>query len=374
MRSRIIATIVLVVLCHAIVFPQSGTFVMPPYLQAVTTNSIYVLVESTTADTVTVDFGQTEAYGSIARTASIDSTTEGTFVHNVHLVDLAPNSLYHYRARVGENRSLDASFLTAPLQGTEFRFAWMADCRSGVEVHDTISKRIADANPGVSLYGGDLCLRSTYSSFKEQFFRPNEQALIARIPFFNAPGNHEGWKTNTMAFTQAPQSASGTQDYYSFDYGDMHVLVVNNELDHGEGSPQYQFAQSDLSSTQRAWKIVMHHKPAYCAGGHDEDERMKTMSQQVFEPNHVDLVLAGHSHFFQHNLVNGIHFMVIGAAGAPLYNPGTAPYVVKSAREYCYAIGDVTPDRFALMVYNEKGAPLDTLVLHKARVQSPGKH
>ena len=346
-------------------FAQSGTLVMTPYLQAVTTKSIYVLVESTSADVLSVEYGTTESYGSRASTESIEQTTEKTFVHNVELSELSPNTVYHYRAVLADSASEDASFRTAPIPGTSFRFAWMADCRSGVEIHDAISKRIADANPVMSLYGGDLCVNSSYSAFKDQFFRSNERSLIARVPFFNTTGNHEKWSPNTKAFTQAPASPSGTQEYYSFDYGDIHVLVLNNEIDHSEGSPQFLYAQSDLSSTSKPWKIVIYHKPAYCAGGHGENSKMVTMSEKVFEPNYVDVVMSGDSHFFQHNLVNGIHHMILGSAGAPLYSLGNAPYVVKAARDYCYGIIDVTPTSFTMMVYNDKGMPLDTLLLKK---------
>lgn len=375
-------------------FAQSSALVMAPYLQAVTTKSIYVLVESSSADTVSVEYGVTTSYGSRASTESIEQTTDHTFVHNVKLSGLSPNTIYHYRAVLADTASQDASFRTAPNPGTSFRFAWMADCRPtkypgfwttpipetrfffawmsdhnwGVEIHDSISKHIAEANPVMSLYGGDLCLNSSYAAFKDHFFRSNERFLIAHVPFFNTPGNHEKWSQNTKAFTQAPESPSGTQEYYSFDYGDMHVLVLNNEVDYSEGSPQYLYAQSDLSSTSKPWKVVIYHRPAYCAGGHGEDSKMISMSEKIFEPNHVDVVMNGHSHFFQHNLVHGIHHMVLGTAGAPLYTLGTAPYVVKAAHDYSYGIVDVTPTAFSMMVYNDKGMPLDTLLLKKTSV------
>ena len=92
---------------------------------------------------------------------------------------------------------------------------------------------------------------------------------------------------------------------------------------------------------------------------------MKKLSENVFVPNHVNVVFNGHSHFFQHNLVNGIHHMIIGSAGAPLYDIKTAPYVIKSAKDYNYGIIDVTSSSFNLMVYNNRGMPLDTLLLRK---------
>jgi predicted phosphodiesterase len=145
----------------------------------------------------------------------------------------------------------------------------------------------------------------------------------------------------------------------------MHVLVLNSEIPLTAGSPQYAFAEADLRGTSRRWKLVMVHKPAYCAGGHGEDTAMIGMSTGIFEKTGVDLVLNGHSHFYQHNFVNGIHHMVIGSAGAPLYDPAHAWYTRKSLKEFNWAVADVTPASLSLYVYNDRGTPLDTLLLKK---------
>ena len=50
-----------------------------------------------------------------------------------------------------------------------------------------------------------------------------------------------------------------------------------------------------------------------------------------------------------------------------LYSLATAPYVVKAAREYNYGILDISPSTFTLMVYNDKGLPLDTVQLTKGK-------
>lgn len=372
-RVRIFFLVLTILVIPLVLVAQPGPILMSPYLQAATTNSIYVLAESATTDAVTVEFGMTTAYGQRAQTESVEKTTEDSFVHNIRLGGLRPNTQYHYRVLQSSVVPSGGMFRTAPNPGTPFRFAWLADFRTNVTIHDSIARLAANANPVMSLYGGDFCINSKYSSFKEQFFRPEELALIARVPFYNTPGNHEGWKENTKAFTQAPSSASGTQDYYSFDYGDVHVLVVNNEVPYDEGSPQFLFAQKDLSSSTKPWKIVAAHKPAYCSGGHNEDNDMKMLTQKIFAPNGVDLVLAGHSHFYQHNLVNGIHHFVLGTVGAPLYNPSTAPYTLKSAKEYNFGIFDATPTTLILSVYNERNELLDSLTLSKPSQHETGK-
>jgi 3',5'-cyclic AMP phosphodiesterase CpdA len=344
---------------------DSPMLVMSPYLQAVTPTSVYVLAESMAEDPVTVQCGTSEAFGIVARTESIRTTTGGSFVHAVKVEGLTPDTRYVYRAIQGTDTSAIVAFRSAVLPGTPFRFAWMADCRSGTAVHDSIAARILQANPVVSLYGGDLSPTPSYPAYKSNFFRPWERGLIGRVPFFNAPGNHEGWDTNTVAFTHAPPSASGVEAYYSFDYGDMHVLVLNTQLPCDIGTAQYQFVKDDISATKRTWRIVIAHDHAYCVGGHGENNALKTMTTNIFEPGKVDLVLSGHSHFYQHNLVNGIHHMIIGSAGAPLYDPGRGDYTLNAVKDYNFAIGDVTPTTLRLVVYNHRGETLDSLFFKK---------
>ena len=340
---------------------------MAPYLQALTPTSVTVMVECRSAQPVVVEFGKTNSYGNRRSTTSTQTTTASTVVHRIVLNDLTPNTIYHYRAVIQKETSDDASFITASTNGGLIRFAWMADCRTGTMIHDTIAARILRAEPRFSLYGGDLCVNPEYTSFKTEFFRPNERALIARVPFFLAPGNHEDWDLNTKAFTDAPPSPSGTKAYYSFDYGPVHVLVLNTEVGYGRKSEQFAFASSDLASTKKPWKIVIAHKPAYGSGGHGEDKLLKHMTSEIFEPNHVTFFLAGHSHYYQHNSVNGIHHLIIGSAGAPLYSPSSKEYTVKAIKDYNYAIAEADSININLVVYNDRGAQLDRISLQKKK-------
>ena len=338
---------------------------MSPYLQALTPTSVYVMVESSSQDTVTVRYGADTTYGMFARTESIVGTTGSTYVHRILVQGLSPTTLYHYCAGQGNIYSADSHFTTGVLPGMPFRFAWMADCRTGSVVYDSVMTHIASTQPLLALYGGDLCADPSYTAWKNEFFRPAQAIVGGTVPWVNAAGNHEGWNTNTQAFTHAP-AGSAAQDHFSFDCGDLHVLVINSELPLTPGTEQYTFADNDLAGTERLWKLVMLHKPAYCSGGHGEDAGVIALTAGVFERRGVDLVLAGHSHFYQHNFVNGIHHMVIGSAGAPLYVPTNASYTLKSAEQYNWARCDVTPTTLSMFVFNEHGAPLDTLILTKS--------
>lgn len=334
-----------------------------PYLQAVDANSVYVLLEADTTADAEVKYGLTSAYGDTATTESTEVTEGSNRIHNIQLTGLLPNTQYHYQVIQGGTTSADYTFWTAPPAGTDFRFAWMADPRSNPTVHGAIAGLIDGFDPRFSLYGGDLCNSATRSSWNAEFFVPEERALIAQVPFFNAVGNHEAWNAVTRAFTQGPDAAGEANGYYSIDYGDLHVLVLNTEIDYSSGSDQWNFAASDLAASSSTWNIVTAHKPAYSSNRENAD--MQAMTTDIFEPNGVDMVLAGHDHYYEHNLVNGIHHMVIGSAGAPLYTPNGADYTVYGESTYNFAIFDMTGTTLDMTTYRDNGSVIETLHLSK---------
>lgn len=342
-------------------------WLMDAYPQAVGPDSAWILVECDSQAPATVEYGTGQKMDRRAVTADKLPTDASpvTWVHRVPLRGLKPDTVYYYRASQGGGFTNTASFRTAPRAGKPFRFAWMADCRTGVDVHDLISKAIFEARPAFSLYGGDMCIRAGHEHWREEFFRPAERRLIASVPFFLSPGNHEKWETNTKAYTRGPDSASKTPDYYSFDWGDLHVLMINNELPVTEGSPQWNFARKDLAASRKPWKVAFSHKPGYCAGGHDEDAEMIAFIEKVLRPGGVKVLFSGHSHFYQRNAVNGMNQCILGSAGAPLAEPKQASYTVKAAKVYTYGIVDVTATTFDLVVYTEKGQVFDRLTLHR---------
>jgi hypothetical protein len=356
-----------ILLCILLLFAEEiySAIIMQPYLMGVQTNSIWVLVECSTPDTVIVDYGTTPSYGNAARTSSISITTNATFVHKIYVNGLDENTQYFYRARQLSSVSGGYRFLTAVNEQTPFRFVWIGDFRTGTAVHDQICGLIPQYNPRFYLNGGDVAVTGSYTDFKNEFFRQGELNLISSIPFFLAAGNHESWDTNTKAFTKGITIQSGTEDYYSFDYGNMHVLVINNMVSYSQGSNQYNFAMADLGSTAKTWKIVISHYPAYCAGGHGEDPGMIAMTQNIFVPKGVDMVISGHSHFYQHNRVSGIEHMVLGGGGAPLYDPALASYTIKTVKDYNFGIIDVSTGSFFLKVYNNLNLMLDSVRLTK---------
>ena len=136
-----------------VTFSAEGGIINRPYLQAVTQNSIYVLVECTTSDTATADYGLSNSYGYNARTEVISPTTASptTYVHKIKLAGLTPDTVYHYRASHSGSVSSDSWFRTAKPRTRDFRFAWMADSRTNSSIFDLVANLVYGKQPAFAL-------------------------------------------------------------------------------------------------------------------------------------------------------------------------------------------------------------------------------
>ena len=107
---------------------------------------------------------------------------------------------------------------------------------------------------------------------------------------------------------------SGTEQYYSVDYGNVHVVSLDTQLsarDDTERATMMSWLMSDLSHNTRDWTIVIFHHPPYSKGtNHDSDDAdgspvdrpmwdIRNEFTPIFEQYGVDVVYSGHSHSYE---------------------------------------------------------------------------
>jgi predicted MPP superfamily phosphohydrolase len=97
-----------------------------------------------------------------------------------------------------------------------------------------------------------------------------------------------------------------TQQYYSFNYQNMHFTVLSEEVPNEADSEQYKFINDDLaaasSNSSIDWIIVMNHEPMYTSPYKEwngMDLSLIEAYQPVFDKYKVDLVLSGDIHNYQ---------------------------------------------------------------------------
>ena len=72
---------------------------------------------------------------------------------------------------------------------------------------------------------------------------------------------------------EAGGTTSGTESYYSFDYANIHFVVLDSQDAASDSeSPMNIWLQADLLNTQQEWIVAIWHHPPYSRGSHDSDD------------------------------------------------------------------------------------------------------
>ncbi len=206
--------------------------------------------------------------------------------------------------------------VAGPPSGAErtaaFRFAVCGDNRQGEEIYRQILAQAQADGSAFLINTGDLVNAGTERQFKAF-------AALMRgfsLPFYPVPGNHDnadGLLTAYLRHSGAPAAN------YAFDYGLAHFALVDSSL--GDVAPSVMaWLAQDLESTRQPLKfVVVHHPPFDPAGTAHIMRRGNTQFMQLMVEKRVDWVLAGHIHSFDHQVRDGVHYLITGGAGAPLY-------------------------------------------------------
>ena len=122
-------------------------------------------------------------------------------------------------------------------------------------------------------------------------------------------GNHDGNitnKLNTFVFKNMfcldeSDNMSLEGVYYSFDYGNAHIAVLNTNDMYPMSQAQRNWLVNDMTASDAMWKIVMMHRAAYSAGKNinkPDTMIMREVLIPLFDRCDIDLVFSGHDHMY----------------------------------------------------------------------------
>ena len=175
-----------------------------------------------------------------------------------------------------------------------------------------------------------------YSSF----YQPYRYALN-RVPFFPTVGNHDAGDSESSddrdqladnlfldhRFRREIETGSASLDpglFYRFQVGaNLEFICIDTSIASGmdvehyfDDPAHYRWLEEALRGDGARWRIPFSHHPPFCAGPeHTNTTGMVERLVPLFEETGVRLVLSGHEHNFQYAVVNGIQYVVSGAAG-----------------------------------------------------------
>ena len=307
-----------------------------PYLQSVSDTRVVVRWRTTSATTSRVRYGS--SVGNLNN--SIDdasSTTE----HEVVISGLNSNRKYFYSVGttsgdIEAGNDADHYFFTAPDIGSSQKVRIWAIGDPGTGTAD--QKNVRDAYYNLDSVKTDVVLTlgdNAYSSGTDSEYTSNffniYNDLFRHAPVWATRGNHEkNPGVYETAFTH-PKNAesggvsSGTELYYSFDYGNIHFVCLDSfTLSNLNGTAMHTWLEADLASTTQKWIVAFWHHPPYSrSSSHDSDSEpgqkiTREKANPVLERYGVDIQLGGHNHFYSRTvLING-HYGLSNT-----YNPAT---------------------------------------------------
>ncbi len=303
-----------------------------PYLQTGTPTSVVVRWRTDVAANSRVSYGS--APGSL--TSAVDDPTPKT-EHEVTLSGLTADTKYFYA--VGTTTGIlagnDASHfvLTTPTPGTPkpTRVWVLGDSgtanASAAAVRDAYFNFTGTRHTDLWLMLGDNAYNSgTDAEYQAAVFNMYP-TMLRKSVLWPTLGNHDGASANSATqsgpyydiFTlprdgEAGGVASGTEAFYSFDYGNIHFIVLDSfETDRSSNGAMMTWLRTDLAATRQDWIIAYWHHPPYSKGSHDSDTEVELVQMRqnalpILEAGGVDLVLAGHSHSYERSFLIDGHY------------------------------------------------------------------
>lgn len=303
-----------------------------PYLQKASANSIVIKWRTAQLRESTIRYGT-----SLTELSQEVTVKKKTTEHRVSITNLKPLTKYFYTIRSNKTSltepNAEVFFTTHPIANSAAPTRIWALADSGranqgqIDVYNGYLKYIAKTKKqtNVWLTLGD----NAYESGKDHEYQKGlfdvYQKTLNNTVLWPAFGNHDGYSANSKNLSgpyfeifslprnaESGGTASNTEDYYSFDYGQIHFICLNSyDAGRSANGKMARWLRDDLKNTKLKWKIAYWHHPAYSKGYHDSDHEIEMVEMReninpIIEEANVDLVLTGHSHSYERSkMING---------------------------------------------------------------------
>jgi chitodextrinase len=252
--------------------------------------------------------------------------------HAVTISGLVGDTSYPYTVTSGSVTGT-GTLRTAATAGQTFSFAAIGDYGGGSPGELQNANNIGTAGTqfiqtlGDNIYPAaglpDPDFSTVYSDFDGRFYK-QFNPVIKNQTFFPANGNKEYYGDGAF-WNNFPMPGSN-HSWYSYDWGNAHILVLDSEMAIDPNSAQFAFAQADLVGHQgNTWRIVAIQRPPYSSSSANSSSvPVRQFLVPLFQTQNVDLVLSGNSHNYERTFPlkndvpvssGGITYIVSGGGG-----------------------------------------------------------
>jgi 3',5'-cyclic AMP phosphodiesterase CpdA len=272
--------------------------------------------------------------------------------------------------------------ITLPNHPDSLKFAVIGDSGTGSDSQYRVAEQLTASRAKfpyefIIMLGDNLYSGSGPKDFEKKFEKPYEALLASGMKFYAALGNHDnpnerfykGWNMNgERYYTFKPKS--GVR-FYALD---------SNYMD----KPQLAWFEKELAASGSDWKICFFHHPIYSSGGaHGSDLQLRPLLEPLFLKYGVDVVFAGHEHFYERiKPQKGIYYFTSG--GAAKLREGDVGKTELTAKAfdtgYHFMLIELAKDVMHFEAISDHGKPVDSGALprfsdaDKKKLAAPPQH
>jgi len=307
-------------------------FLVKPYLQFATLDSIRVMCETKMDCTATVEYAK-----ALPLTNKVESQSPGT-MHEIQLSGLEPETPYLYRVTLNDASGVQTqsdilTFQTAVLPETPYAFVVIGDTQANPKVISTLQKMAFSLRPNFEIHCGDTVNTGPDKNEWVNELLAESNVLMSRAPLYPTIGNHEKNHSLYYQYFSLPKP----EYCYTYTYGNAQFFVLDTNKPVGPGSDQWKWLDEELTKSKATWKFCYHHHPVYSSDENDYGDTYKGPSTfgdmrvrplaQLYEKHHVDVVFCGHIHVYERTWpisggkvdeANGVTYITSGGGGGGL--------------------------------------------------------
>ena len=262
--------------------------------------------------------------------------------------------------------------LTVPLKEGSVRFAIIGDTGTGTEKQYEVGRMMARYKQAfpfefVLLMGDNLYKSEKAEDYRKKFEDAYKALLDDKVKFYASLGNHD--ESNQRFYEKFNMNG---EEYYNFKKGNVSFYALNsNYMD----KKQVKWLEEKLAADTSEWKVAYFHHPPYSSGGrHGSDTGLREVVEPIFVKYGVNVVLAGHEHFYERiKPQKGIYYFISGAGGKLARGDvkDRSPLTEKAYDEdMSFMIVEVVKDQMHFQVISRTGETVDSGVIVNQRKKS----
>jgi len=265
----------------------------------------------------------------------------------------------------GNSASAAPVKLTLPNKDGSVRFLVIGDTGTGTDKQHELARmmlryRQAFAYEFVLMMGDNMYGSEKTGDYKRKFEDVYRPLLDQKVKFYAALGNHDESNQRFYEFFNMDG-----QEYYRFTKGNVSFYGLNsNYMD----KKQINWLNEKLAADTSEWKVAYFHHPPYSSGGkHGSDTKLREVVEPIFLKHGVQVVFAGHEHFYERvKPQKGVYYFISGSGGKLRKGDVKkgSPLTDKAYdRDMSFMLVEVAGDQMYFQVISRTGETVDTGVI-----------